>query len=113
MEYIEGGTLRDLATNHKGPLPENVAKTLVYAVPVEVKYLHDNGTIRGDLEPDNCLLIETQLPYGPDKLSYLGLWNILESYAKFKSNGAEERVFLASAVESTTFIAPENVGHCR
>lgn len=107
MEYMEGGTLGDLIANHRSPLPESIARHIMHGILSGVKYLHDNSTIHRDLKPDNCLLSKTKPPYGPVKLSDFGLSNIVDSAAKCKSDGIEEKGFLTSAVGSPAFVAPE------
>lgn len=107
MEYMAGGTLGDVITNHDGPLPELVAKHIMRGILSGVEYLHANGIIHRDLKPDNCLLSSSKAPYGPVKLSDFGLSNVVEGGMHGRSERVEENGILTSAVGSPGFVAPE------
>lgn len=106
MEYIQGGTLGGLISNHDGPLPELHAKSIMNDILSGVQYLHAMGTIHRDLKPDNCLLSYAKSPYGTVKLSDFGLSNFVDKAAPNCSQSMDDRV-LTSAVGSPGFVAPE------
>lgn len=110
MEYMGGGTLGDVITNHNGALPEHVAKHIMRGILSGVEYLHKNGIIHRDLKPDNCLLSRSEPPYGLVKLSDFGLSNVVEGGMHEKSQRMEGNGILSSAVGSPGFIAPEIFG---
>lgn len=107
MEYIEGGTLADVISEYKGPLPESLSKKLMKDILSGVEYLHGMGTIHRDLKPDNCLLSESKAPYGTVKLSDFGLSNMVTKSAPTTGGAFDEHRVLTSAVGSPGFVAPE------
>lgn len=107
MEYIQGGTLGDIISSHRGPLPECQSKRIMKDILSGVKYLHDMGTIHRDLKPDNCLLSKSKAPYGTVKLSDFGLSNFVANSSQTNVAKGEEHCVLTSAVGSLGFVAPE------
>lgn len=107
MEYIQGGTLGDVISNHDGPLPVRQSKAIMRDILSGVKYLHEMGTIHRDLKPDNCLLTESKAPHGPVKLSDFGLSNCVTKYSPITGCSLEGHGVLTSAVGSPGFVAPE------
>lgn len=107
MEYIQGGTLGDVISNHEGPLPERQSKRIMRDILSGVQYLHNMGTIHRDLKPDNCLLSDSQAPYGTVKLSDFGLSNFVANSAQAEDDATDDHCVLTSAVGSPGFVAPE------
>lgn len=107
MEYIEGGTLADVISDHKGPLPEPLCRKIMKDILSGVEYLHGMGTIHRDLKPDNCLLSEAKAPYGTVKLSDFGLSNMVTRAAPMSGGALDDHCILTSAVGSPGFVAPE------
>jgi eukaryotic-like serine/threonine-protein kinase len=59
MEYVEGGTLRDLL-RRRGRLPEPLALRLAAEIAEALAYAHERGVIHRDIKPHNILLTGDQ-----------------------------------------------------
>ncbi|KRX07303.1 Protein kinase-like domain [Pseudocohnilembus persalinus] len=58
MEYLQGGTLKDLIENRKAnqqPFTEEESSTLMKNILNAVFYMHENSVIHRDLKPENIL----------------------------------------------------------
>ena len=55
MEYIEGGSLKDL-TRRIGPIPEKRALKILRQIAEALSYAHGKGIIHRDIKPSNILL---------------------------------------------------------
>jgi serine/threonine protein kinase len=71
MEYVEGGTLRDLVK--AGPLEPERAMAIVGEVCDALQYAHSKGIVHRDIKPGNILLDQS----GRVKVSDFGLAKIL------------------------------------
>ena len=56
MEYVEGGTLRDLLRQHPDGLPVDRAVDLIQQVSEGLATAHASGVIHRDIKPENILL---------------------------------------------------------
>lgn len=57
MEYVEGGSLRDLSRKI-GPIPEKRALNILKQIAEALSYAHGKGIIHRDIKPSNILLDE-------------------------------------------------------
>ena len=57
MEYVPGGTVRDLLRQH-GPLGEAEALRLAAEVAEALAYAHGQGVVHRDIKPHNILLTD-------------------------------------------------------
>ncbi len=57
MEYIEGGSLRDVVRSQGSALREGVALSYIRPICEAVQYIHENfGLLHCDIKPDNIML---------------------------------------------------------
>jgi len=56
MEYLEGGTLRDLLRSNGGPLSTHAALQVLVQIANGLGAAHERGIIHRDLKPDNIFL---------------------------------------------------------
>ncbi len=68
MEYVEGGTIREVINKH-GPLDEQNALSIIISVAKALSIANRNGIIHRDIKPDNIMLTSD----GVVKLADLGL----------------------------------------
>ncbi|HET6446821.1 MAG TPA: protein kinase [candidate division Zixibacteria bacterium] len=61
MEFIRGGTLRDLL-NRRGSLPIKEAIEIGLDIASALAYAHDKGVFHRDIKPSNVLLTEESIP---------------------------------------------------
>ncbi len=57
MEYVTGGTLRDLL-RRRGPLPQALALRIAVEVADALAHAHARGVVHRDIKPENLLLAE-------------------------------------------------------
>ncbi|KAK4787159.1 hypothetical protein SAY86_010992 [Trapa natans] len=62
MEYVPGGTLRDLIHRRGGSLDEATARSLAAPVMEGLRYLHRNGIVHCDVKSQNVLIGEDGSP---------------------------------------------------
>jgi serine/threonine protein kinase len=55
MEYVEGGSLKDLIKQN-GPIPEERALKIFHQIAEALAYAHDKGVIHRDIKPSNILI---------------------------------------------------------
>lgn len=58
MEYVPGGTLKDMIVGQRGPLPVAAALGLALQVARALEAAHGRGVIHRDVKPQNILLTE-------------------------------------------------------
>ncbi|PXF50082.1 Calcium/calmodulin-dependent protein kinase type 1 [Gracilariopsis chorda] len=107
MEYIQGGTLSDIISDTKTPMPESTARRLMLDILCGVEYLHDMNTVHRDLKPDNCLLTSANPLEATVKLSDFGLSNFVAENGRQPCYPSDEHGVYTSAVGSPGFVAPE------
>ncbi len=59
MEYVPGGTLKDLVLQQEGSLPPRMAVELTLQVAKALEAAHRGGVIHRDIKPQNILLSES------------------------------------------------------
>lgn len=96
MEYVDGGSARDLLASCGGPLPESQAIEIVTRVAEGLAAASDLGVIHRDIKPDNILLTRD----GSPKLADLGL-------AKQSVLGERSLTGTGISVGTPGYIAPE------
>ncbi|MCX7936012.1 MAG: serine/threonine protein kinase, partial [Planctomycetota bacterium] len=67
LEYVDGGTVRDLLK--RGPLPVNEALRIISEIASALAAAHEHGVVHRDIKPDNIMLTAK----GQAKLADLGL----------------------------------------
>lgn len=72
MEYVDGGSLRDLIDSAPGTMPELTALNLARQVSEGLRAAHALGMIHRDVKPDNILLTKD----GQAKLADLGITQV-------------------------------------
>jgi eukaryotic-like serine/threonine-protein kinase len=99
MEYVPGGSLRDLLAAGN-VLPVARVIKIVTQVAEALQVLHDEGIVHGDVKPDNVLLDED----GHAKLVDFGIAHIATT-----TGAVESRSLMGSA----PYLAPEQLEHGR
>ncbi|MBZ0309805.1 MAG: serine/threonine protein kinase [Anaerolineae bacterium] len=81
MEYMDGGTLRDMIEHH-GPLDPELIWNLAHQVGEALTYLHGRGIVHRDIKPENILfsretgwfkLTDFGLAFNPDRPEFESL----------------------------------------
>ena len=75
MEYVEGGTLRDLIEDADGPLPIDTAIAHGKQIARALEVAHGKGIVHRDLKPENILVT----PEGLCKVADFGLAKAVEA----------------------------------
>lgn len=91
MEYIEGGSLRELI-KRKTRLSEDEARPIIRGILHGVSYLHKSNIVHRDLKPENVLMVREDYP----KITDFGL-------ATFRN----EDKHIHSVVGTPSYVAPE------
>jgi eukaryotic-like serine/threonine-protein kinase len=76
MEYVAGGTLRDLM-RRCGPLPQPVALRIAVEVADALAHAHARGVVHRDIKPENLLLAEN----GQIKVADFGIARTVDAAA--------------------------------
>ena len=76
MEYVAGGTLRDLM-RRCGPLPQPVALRIAVEVADALDHAHARGVVHRDIKPENLLLAEN----GQIKVADFGIARTVDAAA--------------------------------
>ena len=98
MEYLPGGSLRDLVNDHKSGLPIEKAVSIARDVAHALVHIERNGMVHRDIKPDNVLFTAS----GVAKLADFGI-------SRFE-NGGDVHATSASAVIGTpAYMAPEQM----
>ena len=98
MEYMPGGSLRDLVSEAKGGLPVGKAVSIARDVAHALVHIERNGMVHRDIKPDNVLFAAD----GTAKLADFGI-------SRFEQRG-DVRATSASAVIGTpAYMAPEQM----
>jgi serine/threonine protein kinase len=74
MEYVPGGTLKDLI-EREGPLPADEVVEIALQVAHALKFAHEHGIIHRDVKPQNVLLTGS----GEAKVADFGIARALEA----------------------------------
>ncbi len=96
MEYVDGGTLKDLLA--KGPLPIGQAVDLAIQLADALDYAHREGLIHRDVKPANVLLTRSGRP----KLADFGIVQALHERSALTLPG--------SSPGTPMYMAPEQAG---
>ena len=56
MQYLEGGSLRDMVIGNHGGLPEAMAVSLIKPIARAVDYIHQNQILHMDIKPGNIVM---------------------------------------------------------
>lgn len=97
MEYLAGGELLDMITEHDH-LSERNARLVIKEVLEAVEYLHDNNVVHRDIKPENILCVNRSWPLRV-KITDFGLSKVL-------GRGASDRV-MRSQCGTAYYLAPE------
>ena len=95
MEFIDGGTLRELL-RERGPMPPHAAAVVMRSVLRALSVAHSRGMVHRDIKPENVLISF----YGRVKLADFGLVRAAAD-AKVTSNSV--------IVGTVAYLAPEQV----
>ena len=95
MEFIDGGTLRELL-RERGPMPPHAAAVVMRSVLRALSVAHSRGMVHRDIKPENVLISF----YGRVKLAEFGLVRAAAD-AKVTSNSV--------IVGTVAYLAPEQV----
>lgn len=97
MEFIPGGTLKDLTGR---PLPYAQAAAILAPVARGLEYIHRRRLVHRDVKPSNILLTETDSP----KLSDFGVVQLIEE------ESSDDQITAASVgVGTPDYMSPEQV----
>ncbi|HEX5472103.1 MAG TPA: serine/threonine-protein kinase, partial [Lacipirellulaceae bacterium] len=99
-EYVPGTDLRKLVRRN-GPLPYQIAATVITQAAEGLHYAHRRGLVHRDVKPGNLLVT----PDGRTKITDLGLaWFLMEEL-----EGAPRSGKTASLVGTADYLAPEAI----
>jgi serine/threonine protein kinase len=101
MEYLAGGELLDMITDHDR-LSENDAKHVLRQVLEAVLYLHNKGIVHRDVKPENILCVDRNFPLRV-KLTDFGLSKAVST--------ADGDVSMRSQCGTAYYLAPEIVNN--
>jgi eukaryotic-like serine/threonine-protein kinase len=93
MDYVEGGSLRDLM--RQGPLPLERATSIAAQVADALDYAHQQGLVHRDVKPANVLLTEDGRPL----LTDFGIARALDASQRLTRTGTQ--------VGTPEYMAPE------
>ncbi len=99
MEYVDGGTVRQLQEKAGGPLPLSQAIEIIYAVTEALREAARFHIIHRDIKPDN-IMVDSR---GTPKLADLGLAKQLDALEDTGMTGT------GVAIGTPKYIAPEQV----
>lgn len=98
MEYVRGGTLKEMLATTKKGLDKHEASSLALQLAAALAYAHEKGIIHRDIKPDNILLREDGSPV----ISDFGIAKDLASTANLTNTG----MFIGTAY----YTSPEQFG---
>ncbi len=98
LEYVAGGTLRDLIRS-RGPLPPGQALAVLEPVLEALAAAHQAGLVHRDIKPENVLLADD----GRVKVADFGLARAVETSALTATTGV--------LIGTVAYLAPEQVEH--
>ncbi len=81
MEYLDGGSLKDLI--HPGPVPPEQALDIVRRVATALQYAHVEGYVHRDIKPDNIMFRKDGTPVITD----FGIARAVDSTTKLTKTG--------------------------
>jgi eukaryotic-like serine/threonine-protein kinase len=101
-EYVPGTDLRKLVRRN-GPIPFQIAATIVSQAAEGLHYAHRRGLVHRDVKPGNLLVT----PDGRTKITDLGLaWFLMDELA-----GGQPAARAGSLVGTADYLAPESIRH--
>lgn len=97
MDYVDGGSLRDLIGSH-GALPPQTVAWLGAQVATGITAVHDAGVVHRDIKPENILIDSSTSP-GTPKIADFGVASICDSAAATRTAvGAGTPLYMAPEV---------------
>src|SRR5262245_7022817 len=100
-EYVPGTDLRKLVRRN-GPLPYQIAATIISQAAEGLHYAHRRGLVHRDVKPGNLLVT----PDGRTKMTDLGLaWFLMEEL----EGGTQAAAKSGSLVGTADYLAPETI----
>ena len=98
MEYLPGGSLRDLLNDHKSGLPIENAVSIARDVAHALVHIERNGMVHRDIKPDNVLFAAN----GVAKLSDFGI-------SRFEHDGDVHATSASAVIGTPAYMAPEQM----
>ena len=99
MEYLPGGTLKDLINQH-GQIPWREAVQLLIPIAEALGYAHSQGIIHRDIKPSNILLTTS----GQPMLTDFGVAKVIDEDATQGLTGTN------ASIGTPEYMAPEQIG---
>ena len=101
MDYVNGGSLRDLIKSH-GAMPPQTVAWLGSQVSAGIAAVHNAGVVHRDIKPENILIDSSTSP-GTPKIADFGVASICDSAAATRTaTDAGTPLYMAPEVNSGT-----------
>ncbi|PXF47253.1 putative myosin light chain kinase [Gracilariopsis chorda] len=98
LEFMEGGSVKDLMGKHGGLITEKTAASITRQVLLALAYLHDNGYAHRDIKLENILCVSGDLNKTRVCLADFGYVNFFED---------ERDECMKSLIGTPVYVAPE------
>lgn len=107
MQYVDGGSLRDLLLSRNRPFPPGEAVTLITETLLGLDFMHRHNIVHRDLKPENILLQKTAAGRLIPKITDFGLAK------KYSESGGTMLTQKGSTLGTILYMPPEQIKDTR